>query len=200
MIYSADHLLIFDTHAKGPSKTTYVSMSESELTFNGTVIPRSLIVGFAHAEPNTNAPSAGLCIDSALKQISNSVSVVPTGFWIVVCYTSVESPVLRLIKFKSNQGDEPVSILVTSLNRKDRILFVLNPFGGTKHSLTLFNDLVVPFMAIARLEYTLIKTSREKHATEIASTLNLELYETLICISGDGIFHEVVDGLLYYFK
>ena len=41
-----------------------------------------------------------------------------------------------------------------------------------------------------------VTTQRPGHATEIASKLDLDAYDALVTISGDGVLHEVVNGLM----
>jgi Diacylglycerol kinase catalytic domain len=95
-------------------------------------------------------------------------------------------PKLRQIKFKcTNHPVDNIKAAVPRIN--GRILFILNPFGGVKKSLTVYHEIVVPFLAIADIHsFDLIKTEYSKHASEIAQNLDINKYQAIVAISGDG--------------
>lgn len=43
---------------------------------------------------------------------------------------------------------------------------------------------------------SLIDTEYQGHAIQIAQDLDLEAYDTIVTVSGDGVIHEVINGLL----
>ena len=45
-------------------------------------------------------------------------------------------------------------------------------------------------------KHTLVKTTHRGHAVEIGKTTDLSSYDAIISISGDGLFHELINGLL----
>ncbi|KAM3384966.1 hypothetical protein ACQJBY_009111 [Aegilops geniculata] len=59
-----------------------------------------------------------------------------------------------------------------SLGRPKRLFFIVNPYGGKR------------------------ETNYRLHAQEIAGSLDLKKYDGIVCVSGDGILVEVVNGLL----
>ncbi|TPX71172.1 hypothetical protein SpCBS45565_g01358 [Spizellomyces sp. 'palustris'] len=77
-----------------------------------------------------------------------------------------------------------------------KILVLINPFGGTKKAKHIYEHVVQPMFQIAGLKIDLHETQAAEHATEVARTLPLDQYSAAITISGDGVFHELINGLL----
>ena len=48
----------------------------------------------------------------------------------------------------------------------------------------------------SHVDYDVIQTQRQGHATEIASQLDLDRYDAIVTVSGDGLLHEVFNGLM----
>ncbi|KAF9614121.1 hypothetical protein IFM89_015383 [Coptis chinensis] len=83
-----------------------------------------------------------------------------------------------------------------SLDRPKRLLVIVNPFGGKRIALKIYNDEVKPLLDAADIEYTMQETQYQLHAKEIVRSLDLSRYDGVVCVSGDGILVEVVNGLL----
>ncbi|KAJ0791566.1 putative sphingosine kinase [Helianthus annuus] len=106
--------------------------------------------------------------------------------------------------------------------RPKRLFLFVNPFGGRKSASKVFTDDVKPILEDANIEYTLqglcllnvyllsmhtlfcfsfglfvtSETKYQLHAKEVAHDLDLTKYDGILCVSGDGILVEVVNGLL----
>ncbi|XP_047307690.1 sphingosine kinase 1-like [Impatiens glandulifera] len=85
---------------------------------------------------------------------------------------------------------------IDSLNRPKRLFVFLNPFGGKKSASKIFLDEVKPLLDDANVEFTLLETQYQLHAKEVAQSLDFSKYDGIVCVSGDGILVEVVNGLL----
>ncbi|KAJ8761584.1 hypothetical protein K2173_004360 [Erythroxylum novogranatense] len=83
-----------------------------------------------------------------------------------------------------------------SLGRPKRLFVFVNPYGGNKTASKIFLDVVKPLFEDAEVQITLQETRRQLHAKEVVSTLDLTKYDGIVCVSGDGILVEVVNGLL----
>ncbi|KAH9617978.1 hypothetical protein KSS87_004107 [Heliosperma pusillum] len=83
-----------------------------------------------------------------------------------------------------------------SLGRPKRFLVLVNPYGGQKTALNIFVDIVKPLLKDAETEFTLKETRYQLHAKEIAFELDLTMYDGIVCVSGDGVLVEVINGLL----
>ncbi|KAE8728630.1 Sphingosine kinase 2 [Hibiscus syriacus] len=99
---------------------------------------------------------------------------------------------------------------IDSLGRPKRLLIFVNPFGGKKSATKIFSEDVKPYLEDADIHITLIgslyidfdnhmnfsETKHQLHAKEVAKTMDLSKYDGIVCVSGDGILVEVVNGLL----
>ncbi|XP_037484559.1 sphingosine kinase 1-like [Triticum dicoccoides] len=83
-----------------------------------------------------------------------------------------------------------------SLGRPKRLFFIVNPYGGKRGGRKIFQTEVLPLIEAAGIHYTMQETNYRLHAQEIAGSLDLRKYDGIICVSGDGILVEVVNGLL----
>ncbi|XP_010268829.2 PREDICTED: sphingosine kinase 1-like isoform X1 [Nelumbo nucifera] len=85
---------------------------------------------------------------------------------------------------------------IDSLDRPKRLFIIVNPFGGKKFASWIFQYEVKPLLEAANVQYTVQETKYQLHAKEIAQTLDISKYDGIVCISGDGVLVEVVNGLL----
>ncbi|CAL9077229.1 unnamed protein product [Musa acuminata var. zebrina] len=85
----------------------------------------------------------------------------------------------------------------SDIGRPKRLLIIVNPFGGNKSARKIFDTEIKPLLADAEVLYTLKETKYQLHAQEIANTMDLIKYDGIVCVSGDGVLVEVVNGLLH---
>ncbi|XP_074080599.1 sphingosine kinase 1 [Macrotis lagotis] len=82
------------------------------------------------------------------------------------------------------------------LPRPCRVLVLLNPRGGTGKAPQLFQSRVQPMLQEAGVSFTLRLTERRNHARELVREEDLSSWDALVVMSGDGLMHEVVNGLM----
>ncbi|KAG8099666.1 hypothetical protein GUJ93_ZPchr0013g34700 [Zizania palustris] len=85
---------------------------------------------------------------------------------------------------------------LASLGRPKRLLIIVNPYGGKRGGRRIFQTEVLPLIEAAGILYTMQETKHRLHAQEIAHSLDLRKYDGIVCVSGDGVLVEVVNGLL----
>lgn len=85
---------------------------------------------------------------------------------------------------------------INSLGRPKRLFIFVNPFGGKKSALKIYFDVVKPLLEDADVQITVQETKYQLHAKEVVSAMDLTKYDGIVCVSGDGILVEVVNGLL----
>ncbi|KAJ8497591.1 hypothetical protein OPV22_008143 [Ensete ventricosum] len=83
-----------------------------------------------------------------------------------------------------------------SLGRPKNLFIIVNPFSGKKCARTVFKKEIRPLLAAADIDCTIIETKHRNHAQEITKSLDLLKYDGIVCVSGDGVLVEVVNGLL----
>ncbi|KAL4585527.1 hypothetical protein LXL04_010149 [Taraxacum kok-saghyz] len=91
---------------------------------------------------------------------------------------------------------EKIQAYIDSLGRPKKLFIFVNPFGGRKSASKIFTNDVKPILEDANIDYTLQETRYQLHAKELSRSLDLTKYDGIICVSGDGILVEVVNGLL----
>lgn len=75
-----------------------------------------------------------------------------------------------------------------------KFILVVNPHSGNKQSTEIL-DMVKPIFDSSDAELTIFMTDFPGHAKEIATHLDLDNYDGLLALGGDGTFHEIVNGL-----
>lgn len=75
--------------------------------------------------------------------------------------------------------------------RARRLLLILNPCGGRGNSLQQCHTHILPIITEADISYNLVQTERQNHARELVQTINLEEWDGIVVISGDGLLFEV---------
>lgn len=79
--------------------------------------------------------------------------------------------------------------------RNKRIKVLINPFGGKGSAQKWYVRDIEPIFAAARCEIDVERTRFQGHAVEIAETLDTDAYDVIASCSGDGLPHEVFNGL-----
>ncbi|NXW90030.1 SPHK1 kinase, partial [Alopecoenas beccarii] len=82
------------------------------------------------------------------------------------------------------------------LPRPCRALVLVNPQSGAGRALEDFQAVVQPMLAEADIAATVFVTERPHHAHEKVRDEDLSQWDTLVIMSGDGLLHEVVNGLM----
>ncbi|KAF3325081.1 Sphingoid long-chain bases kinase 1 [Carex littledalei] len=105
------------------------------------------------------------------------------------CFKNVESELVS-----SNCLNDDSS---TSWRVPRKVLVVLNPNSGRGRSSQIFRSEVQPILKHAGFEMEVIQTAEAGHALALSSTIDLRTCPNgIICVGGDGIINEVLNGLL----
>ncbi|KAI9698925.1 MAG: sphinganine kinase lcb4 [Candelina mexicana] len=79
--------------------------------------------------------------------------------------------------------------------RRKRIKVLINPFGGKGSAQKWYNRDIEPIFTAARCELSVERTQFQGHAVEIAENLEVNAFDVIASCSGDGLPHEVFNGL-----
>jgi sphingosine kinase len=105
----------------------------------------------------------------------------------------------KLEKTDSTHADAWIEKLLSraygASRRQKHIKVLVNPFGGQGKAQKIYNEHIAPIFAAARCEQDVEKTTHNGHGVEIGQNLDIEKYDVVACCSGDGIPHEVWNGL-----
>ncbi|KAI8569987.1 hypothetical protein RHMOL_Rhmol02G0319800 [Rhododendron molle] len=78
-----------------------------------------------------------------------------------------------------------------------KVLVILNPRSGRGRSSKVFHGMVEPIFKLAGFKIEVVKTTSAGHARNLASSVDFSTCpDGIICVGGDGIVNEVLNGLL----
>ncbi|KAI9358828.1 ATP-NAD kinase-like domain-containing protein [Pilaira anomala] len=77
-----------------------------------------------------------------------------------------------------------------------RLLVLINPFGGQGKAKEIFEYHVRPIFESAKCTVEVKYTEHQGHAIQIAKELDINAYDAVVTVSGDGVIHEVMNGFL----
>ncbi|KAL8167400.1 hypothetical protein V2J09_008899 [Rumex salicifolius] len=78
-----------------------------------------------------------------------------------------------------------------------QMLVILNPRSGRGRSTKVFHGVVEPIFKLAGFKLEVVKTTSAGHAKELAATVDFSTCpDGIVCVGGDGIVNEVLNGLL----
>lgn len=78
-----------------------------------------------------------------------------------------------------------------------KMLVILNPRSGRGKSSKVFHTKVEPIFKLAGFRLEVVKTTSAGHAKKLASSVDFSTCpDGIICVGGDGIVNEVLNGLL----
>lgn len=81
--------------------------------------------------------------------------------------------------------------------RPKRLLLFVNPFGGKKRALQIYDCNVKPIFQIAGIDASVVISQRSNQIRDFIMTQSLEHFDGIVCIGGDGTFSEVFNGLIF---
>ncbi|KAM4570149.1 ceramide kinase [Odontesthes bonariensis] len=90
--------------------------------------------------------------------------------------------------------NEQLSLLTS---RPKSLLVYINPFGGKQCGKQIYEQKVAPVFRRAGIFTSVIVTERANHARDHLKTeANLDEYDGVVCVGGDGMFSEILHGLV----
>ncbi|KAL1471997.1 hypothetical protein MTO96_023307 [Rhipicephalus appendiculatus] len=81
-------------------------------------------------------------------------------------------------------------------DRPRKLLVFINPFGGRKRAPIIYQRKVAPIFQMAGISVELITTRYAGHAKECLLEMDLSLFDGVVCVGGDGMVNEIVNGVL----
>ncbi|KAF9176555.1 sphinganine kinase lcb4, partial [Haplosporangium sp. Z 11] len=89
-----------------------------------------------------------------------------------------------------------ISHVYKDVKRGRHYKVLVNPFGGQGHAKRIWEQTAEPIFKAAGCTFDLTYTTHRFHAKEIAKDLSIRDYDAIVSVSGDGVLHEVINGLM----
>lgn len=183
-----------------------VVLTYAKQTAKHKLCPTTITVQFSDSEGVvTTAPSAnpepGVARSETLCSLGSSDGLLSTT------ETNVKPNVVVKTSTPSSGSTLPPSTLATVIEdildrafhkskRNKHFLVLINPNGGPGKARQIYASTCAPMLKAGRCKVTVIETQRRYHALEIArDTPDIMKYDGIICCSGDGTPHEIINGL-----
>lgn len=95
--------------------------------------------------------------------------------------------------------DIPVSCICYILDfkcRPKKLLLFINPFGGKKNGVQIYEKYGKPLFDLAGINVSVIVTQNGNEIRDCILSLHLHIYDAIACVGGDGTFSEIFNGLM----
>ncbi|TIB82183.1 hypothetical protein E3Q22_00527 [Wallemia mellicola] len=132
-------------------------------------------------------------VNCSLDQGIISLSVLTPGHNSLLDFSGIP------IELSTEEVDKVVQYIrfKSKLRTCRRLKALVNPVGGTGKAVIYWNETVLPILRSSGCYIDMQILEYKGHAFEIAKKLLLN-YDAVVCVSGDGIMHEVLNGFMYH--
>ncbi|CAL1276776.1 unnamed protein product [Larinioides sclopetarius] len=86
--------------------------------------------------------------------------------------------------------------VISEYKRPKRLLVFINPYGGKKKGVKIYEKKVLPLFHLARIQVTSVVTQRPNHAKEMIEDIDISKFDGIVCVGGDGMFSEILNSVL----
>lgn len=163
-----------------------------------------------HAYPERNGSCGFFCFMKGQKRSRKDFRFVASsreeaiqwvgGFADQQCYVNcLPHPLVSSKKQASSEllPIDPPPELIFRCKNPPRMLVILNPRSGRGRSSKVFYRMAEPIFKLAGFQLEVVKTTHAGHAKSLASSVDFSTCpDGIICVGGDGIVNEVLNGLL----
>lgn len=87
-------------------------------------------------------------------------------------------------------------LLENLTSRPKHLLVFINPFGGKGQGKHIYEKKVAPLFTLASITTEIIVTEHANQAKDTLYEINTDSYDGIVCVGGDGMFSEVLHGVI----
>uniref|UniRef100_A0A3B5AFP5 Ceramide kinase-like n=1 Tax=Stegastes partitus TaxID=144197 RepID=A0A3B5AFP5_9TELE len=88
--------------------------------------------------------------------------------------------------------------LAAITSRPKHLLVYINPYGGKRQGKRIYEQKVAPLFALAGVSTHVIVTEFANHARDhLKMEAELKKFDGVVCVGGDGMFSEIIHGLIW---
>lgn len=87
--------------------------------------------------------------------------------------------------------------LILALNRPRKLLLFVNPYGGKKNALNIYEKYAKPIFRLANVDVSVIISQRPNQIFDLVLQQHLDQFDAIACCGGDGTFSELFNGIIY---
>ncbi|KAL7021352.1 hypothetical protein ACKWTF_011845 [Chironomus riparius] len=100
-------------------------------------------------------------------------------------------------KYIIKEWHDTLSKILNSLKRPRKLLLFINPYGGKKNALQLYEKYAKPIFQMANVDVSVIISQRPNQIFDLVMQQHLDQFDGIACSGGDGTFSELFNGLIY---
>lgn len=104
---------------------------------------------------------------------------------------------LTFIEYTTNNIKKFLQSFPEQTTRPKRLLLFVNPYGGKKRALQIYDGAVKPIFQLAGIDASVVISQRSHQIHDFIMTQSLEHFDGIVCIGGDGTFSELFNGIIF---
>jgi sphingosine kinase len=92
-------------------------------------------------------------------------------------------------------GIEKINSKIEQTIKRKHITVLVNPYTGNGRAVKTWNNYCKPIFDCSPVTYKEIITSNEEHAFQIGKTFDFKKSNAIVCVGGDGLLNETLNGV-----
>lgn len=90
-----------------------------------------------------------------------------------------------------------ILVLTDFSQRPKRLLLFVNPYGGRRRAMKIYEKYGKPLFTIAGVDVTVNVSQRKDQIRDFVTHYNLDMFDSVGCVGGDGTVSELFNGMVH---